>query len=410
MDGGDPRETASRKQAAAGWTGHRDLGRTRPGQGARGARAEAGAASATERAGVKAEPSNSASDRVSILVVDDEPSIRELLVRVLLRWGYEATAVESGDAALAVLRNRRITLMLCDQLMPGLVGTETLDAALAIDPSLAVIVFSGAHDARLAAEALTRGAIDFVTKPFDVGELQLVIQRALRKRALAREQGRVERLIREEVAIRTEELERERQRLRALTVGIVESLITAMEAKDDYLRGHSQRVADLAASIAHQMGYEEEMVEQVRLAGRLHDVGKIGVRADILNKPDRLTPEEYEHVKDHVRLGVQILSPLRHIGDVLEFVHDHHERWDGGGYPRGRRGAQISPGGRILAAADTFDALTSARAHRRGMAPTEALVLMETLSGRHLNPDVFAALRDVVAKQRVLPFLDHHSS
>jgi response regulator RpfG family c-di-GMP phosphodiesterase len=342
----------------------------------------------------------------AVLVVDDERPVRDVLARVLEAWGFEVLAVDSGAAALAALGERRFRMMLCDQRMPGMKGTETLEAALRADPDLAVVMVTGANDAVLATAALQRGALDFVTKPFDIEELGDRLMRALRKRDLAMEQRRVERLIREEVALRTRELEREKLALRSLTIGIAETLINAMEAKDQYLRGHSQRVADLAASIASAMGLDDDTVEHVRLAGRLHDVGKIGIREEVLNKPGKLTPEEYEHVKAHVRIGMEILEPLKHIGPALEYVHDHHEHWDGRGYPRGLRGEEISIGGRILAAADTFDALTSKRAYREPMTSAATLELMSSLSDRHVSADVLRALASVIRDRQTLLFVD----
>jgi putative nucleotidyltransferase with HDIG domain len=213
-------------------------------------------------------------------------------------------------------------------------------------------------------------------------------------------------MIREEVAQRTEELEREKDALRNLTVSVAETLINAMEVKDVYLRGHSQRVAELAASIADELGMAPDAVEQVRLAGRLHDVGKIGTREAVLNKPGPLTPGEFEHVKEHVRIGMEILAPLKHLGEALVFVHDHHEHWDGSGYPRALAGTQISMGGRILAAADAFDALTSQRAYREPMKPQETIEFLRGHVGRLLDPDVYAALGRVVARRKTLTFID----
>ena len=214
-------------------------------------------------------------------------------------------------------------------------------------------------------------------------------------------------LLREEVALRTSELEREKAALHALTIGVADTLINAMEAKDIYLRGHSSRVADQAASIAEEMGLDADVVENARLAGRLHDVGKIGIREDILNKPGALTVEEFEHVKDHVRMGMEILTPLKHIPIALDFVHDHHEHWDGGGYPRGLAGEQITIGGRILAACDAFDALTSRRAFRDAMDPQGTLAYLEQNEvGRLLDPAVFTALKKVVQRRKSLTFID----
>jgi len=215
-----------------------------------------------------------------------------------------------------------------------------------------------------------------------------------------------ERRLREELALRTKELERERASVHALTIGIAETLINAMEAKDVYLRGHSWRVAELAASVAEELGLDADRVENVRLAGRLHDIGKIGIREVVLNKPGALTAEEYAHVQEHVRIGTEILAPLRHIPEVLEFIHDHHERLDGAGYPRGRTGDEISLGGRILAACDAFDAMTSRRAYRDALDARAAIDRLETEVGQALDPLVFAALRKVVVRRGTLPFID----
>jgi len=204
----------------------------------------------------------------------------------------------------------------------------------------------------------------------------------------------------------TTELEREKAALHRLTIDLAETLINAMEAKDVYLRGHSRRVAEQAASVAEELGLDADVVENVRLAGRLHDIGKIGIREDVLNKPGALTPEEYAHVKQHVQIGMDILEPLRHIPEALEYIHDHHEHFDGSGYPRGRRGADISLGGRILTACDAFDALTSRRAYRGAFDEKQAIERLRTEVGRLLDPAVFAALERVVVRHKTLTFID----
>ena len=201
-------------------------------------------------------------------------------------------------------------------------------------------------------------------------------------------------------------LEREKAALHGLTIGIAETLINAMEAKDVYLRGHSRRVAEQAASVAEELGLDADVVEHVRLAGRLHDIGKIGIREEVLNKPGALTPDEYAHVKQHVRIGMDILEPLRHIPEALDYIHDHHEHFDGAGYPRGRAGTEISIGGRILAACDAFDAMTSRRAYREAFDEQATIGQLEADIGRLLDPAVFAALEKVVVRRKTLPFID----
>lgn len=336
-------------------------------------------------------------DRVRILVVDDEETIRLALGRFLRSRGFEVATAASGAEALAQLGEHAFSAMLCDVRMPGMSGVELLPHALALDPDLAVAILTAVNDAPTATEALARGALDYLVKPIDLAELAAALERVLERRAARMEQRRTERLIREEVALRTAELEREKAALRRLSVSTIETLVNAQEAKDMYLRGHSQRVADLATAIARELQLDEETVARVHLAGRLHDVGKIGIREEVLNKPARLTDEEYAHVKEHVRIGVDILSPLTSIiGVALDYVQDHHERWDGRGYPRGIAGAGIAIGGRILAAADSFDALTSKRAYRDPLTADATVEFLGTQAGTHLDPDVFSALARVI--------------
>ena len=333
-----------------------------------------------------------------LLVVDDDPAVQAALGRYLRSRGYEVVTAGTVEGALDEIRRARFALVLSDVRMPGTSGLDLVPRALALDPDLAVVMLSAVNDAATAAGAMQRGAGDYLVKPMELGDLANAVERALRRRALAVERRRVEQLIREEVAAATEELERDRAALRTLTVSVAETLINAMEVKDVYLRGHSQRVASLAAEIAEEMGLDADTVEYVRIAGRLHDVGKIGIREAVLNKPGRLTPEEFEHVKDHVRIGMEILAPLQHLGVALTFVHDHHERWNGGGYPRGLAGDAISVGGRILCATDAFDALTSRRAYRDPMTPQATVEYLVQHVGTLIDPAVYAALRAVVER------------
>ena len=341
-----------------------------------------------------------------ILIVDDEEAIRLALGKFLRSRGYEVLTADCGPNALEILARQRFTLMLCDVRMPGMSGIEVVTQAAKADQDLAIMMLTAVNDAPTATEALSHGAMDYLMKPIELEDLNKAVERALQKRDALIEQRTVERRIREEVALRTDELEKEKAALRNLTVNVAEALINAMEAKDIYLRGHSQRVATLGATIAEHLKLGREIVEHVRLAGRLHDVGKIGIREAVLNKPGKLTWDEFEHIKDHVRIGMEILAPLGHLGTTLRFVNDHHEHWDGTGYPRALKGEDISIGGRILAAADAFDALTSHRAYRDPLTPQDTLALLREQSGRLLDPTVFTALESIVNGGGSLDFVE----
>lgn len=331
-----------------------------------------------------------------VLVVDDEETIRLALSRFLKSRGFEVEIAGSGPAALELLSRKKFALMVCDLRMPGMTGIELLPHALATDSDLGVVMLTADADAASATLAHSAGAMNYLTKPVELPKLQQAVDQALTVRARGMQRRAVDRLIREEVALRTLELEREKNALKAMSIGIAETLINAMEAKDLYLRGHSSRVADLAAAIAVELNLGEEMRSHIHLAGRLHDVGKIGIREEILNKPGSLTAEEFEHVKNHVRFGMEILAPLQHLGVTLRYIGDHHEHWNGQGYPQGLAGENISIGGRILTAADAFDALTSKRAYREPMSSSETLSYLRTQVGRLLQPAIYAALAAVI--------------
>ncbi|HYU52593.1 MAG TPA: response regulator, partial [Gemmatimonadaceae bacterium] len=247
-----------------------------------------------------------------ILIVDDEETIRLALRKFLRSRGYEVEIAGSGDQALQILDNQSFSLMLCDVRMPGMTGVQVVPEARSRDHDLAIIMLTAVNDAATATEVLSSGATDYLMKPVELADLQQAVDRALHKRADLIEQRRLDKLIREEVALRTAELEREKESLRLMSISIAETLINAMEAKDLYLRGHSQRVAELAGQLAEELSLDERICEDLRVAGRLHDVGKIGIREAILNKPGSLTAEEFEHVKQHVKIGLDILAPLVH--------------------------------------------------------------------------------------------------
>ena len=334
-----------------------------------------------------------------ILIVDDEETIRLALRKFLRSRGYEVEIAGSGDQALQILDKQSFSLMLCDVRMPGMTGVQVVPQARQRDPDLAIIMLTAVNDAATATEVLSAGASDYLMKPVELADLQQAVDRALLKRSESMEKQRVDFLIRQEVALRTAELEQEKESLRLMSVSIAETLINAMEAKDLYLRGHSQRVAELAGQLAEEMSLDEEMCEDLRVAGRLHDVGKIGIREDILNKPDRLTPEEYDHVKRHVQIGLDILAPLFHIAKPLKYIEHHHEHWNGAGYPTGLTGENIPLGARILCVADTFDALTSKRAYRAPLEPLDALERLSVDVEKQFDPCVYDALVRVITRR-----------
>ena len=343
---------------------------------------------------------------VAVLVVDDEDGIRNALKRFLTGQGYEVALAATGDEAIAVLQRQKITCVLLDVNLPGSSGIDLVPRILEAEPDAAVLMLTAVNDATAAALCMQRGAFDYLTKPIDLDVLSRAIQRALSRRHTRIEDQQINRWLKEEVAARTAEVRAERANLERLSVATLEALVNALEAKDPYLRGHSARVADLAATIAAEMAYDDEQIERVRTAGRLHDIGKIGIREEILNKQGPLTDEEYDHVKQHVIVGSQILGPLVHLREVIAFVRSHHERWDGHGYPDRLEGESIPYGARIIGAVEIYDALTTSRPYQEKMPAETAVERMRDLMGSVLDPAVHGALERVIRHRPTLTYLD----
>lgn len=345
----------------------------------------------------------------TVLIVDDEESIRNVLKRFITGLGYETLAAADGKEALAAVERHKVTAILLDVRLPDMSGVDLVPRLLQAEPDAAILMLTAINDATSAALCMQRGALDYLTKPIDLDALGRAVLRALNRRHARLEDHEINRWLKEEVAVRAAELRQERANLERISVATLEALVNALEAKDPYLRGHSARVADLAASIADELGCDDEMIEWVRTAGRLHDIGKIGIREEILNKQGPLTDHEYQHVKEHVTVGSQILAPLVHLKDIISYVRNHHERWDGKGYPDCLAGEAIPLGARIIGAVEIYDALSTSRPYQEKMPAATAVTRMRDLAGTVIDPAVHAALESVVQHRPTLTYLDEKS-
>ncbi len=343
---------------------------------------------------------------VTLLVVDDEESIRNAVRKFLVRQGYEVVTAATGEEALAVLQRQKVTGMLLDVNLPGVSGIDMVPQILELEPNLALLMLTAVNDATTAALCMQRGALDYLIKPIDLTHLGRAIDHALEKRHTQLEGEQLNQWLKEEVALRVAERRVEQATQERISIATLEALVNALEAKDPYLRGHSARVADLSASVAAQLDCNDELIEAIRTGGRLHDIGKIGIREEILNKQGPLTDEEYEHVKQHVLVGSRILAPLVHLREVITFVRSHHERWDGFGYPDRLAGEAIPLGARVIGAVEIYDALTTARPYQEKMEPELAVERMADLVGTVVDPAVHRALLSVVSRRQALVFLD----
>jgi putative nucleotidyltransferase with HDIG domain len=320
------------------------------------------------------------------LVVDDEPGVRRSLVRMLQAQGFYCHEAGSGVEALAVLdRIGEPPLIVSDMRMPGMDGIGFLEAVRHRYPDTSVIMLTGLSETTTAVDCLHRGAADFLLKPISMSEFQARVTRALEKRALVLQnryyQETLERQVHEQA-----------QRIQELFLQGVQMLARALEAKDAYTRGHSIRVSRYAVATARSMGFEGSSLDGIRLGGELHDIGKIGTRESVLHKPGSLTADEFRQISEHPVLGERMLSPLaRESPDVLRIVRSHHERLDGRGFPDGLRGERIPIEARIVAVADSFDAMTTRRPYRESRPPDQAMAELRRVAGTQLDPEAVEA-------------------
>jgi putative two-component system response regulator len=325
---------------------------------------------------------------MSILVVEDDRSVRAVLASYLERIKYDVQQAEQGEQALQMLATHRFVAMLCDIRMPVMTGLELLPKALAADPDLAVIMLTGVGEPGPAISCLKLGAADYLIKPVNLDELHHALQRALRRREL-------EQWLAREVALRTRELEEQSRQLERLSVNILGALVDTIEAKEPALCGHSQRVADLSARIAVHLGLTGDDVEAIRTAGRLHDIGKLALREPGLALAAPAGEEIGTNAGDP-ELALHLLEPLVELKGVAEIVRYQHERYDGKGVPEGRRGEEIPLGARIVAAASLYDELALTSVDGAALAPSAAIANLRGLVGLMLDATVFAALEQEV--------------
>jgi putative nucleotidyltransferase with HDIG domain len=218
--------------------------------------------------------------------------------------------------------------------MPGKSGVELLQEIKNKCPDTAVILVTAVAETQTAINAMKQGASDYVTKPFNLVEVMLSVERALEKNSLL--------IANRDYQVRLEEkVEQQTEEIRKTFLGAMKALAEALDAKDPYTKGHSMRVTELAVTLAREYGLSEGEQEKIRLAGLVHDIGKIGIPEEILHKPDRLTEKEYEFIKEHPEIGERILKPVISDPEVLEIVRHHHERFSGSGYPEGLAGEDI---------------------------------------------------------------------
>ncbi len=306
-------------------------------------------------------------NRKRILVVDDEEAIGRLIERILKRTGHECSVVLSAEEARDVLKEESFDLILCDIHLPGESGVSLIEHVISIYPDTAVIMVTAEDDPDTVEKALEIGAYGYIVKPFQASELIINVASALRRRKLEVESRNYRDDLERIVADRTAKLEQTLD-------GVIRVVGQSVETRDLYTAGHQRRVADLACAIAEEMGgISTHQIKGIRMAGMIHDLGKLSVPAEILSKPARLNDLEFAIVKGHSKVGHDILEGIEFPWPIAETVYQHHERLNGSGYPRCLEGDEIILEARIIAVADVMEAMATHRPYRPSLGIEVAL-------------------------------------
>jgi putative two-component system response regulator len=313
-----------------------------------------------------------------VLIVDDEYIGRETLQSVLEGEGYELEMAENGFQAIEKAKQLLPDVILLDVMMPGMTGFEVCQR-IRNDPQIAeipIIILTALDDRESLLNALKAGADDFISKPFDRYELRARLLGITRL-------NRYQKLLQERAKLR----EANAQLLNAYEATI-ESLSHALDLRDRETEGHSRRVTELTLKLAQALSIPDEQIVHIRRGALLHDIGKIGIPDSILQKPDSLTEKEWGLMRKHPQYAFDMLSPIEYLRPALDIPYNHHEKWDGAGYPRGLKGDEIPMSARLFAVADVWDALTSDRPYRAAWTQEQALAYIHEQSGKHFDPQV----------------------
>ena len=321
------------------------------------------------------------SAELRVLLVDDDECLRLLMREWLELAGYIVEEAADGVEGLEMLDGGRFNIFLTDISMPRMDGITLLKEAIKLNSSIASVVVSASAELSTAISALRLGACDYIAKPFSSEALLITIERALHKKELewqlADYRLNLEKKVKEQTDV-----------INLMYVRSIDAMVNALEAKDFYTRGHSQRVMTYSVATAKEMRMVDEDIENLQRASVLHDIGKIGIRDMVINKPGELTPEEFKEVVRHPGISVSIIEPIPFFQPLLPVIMHHHERYDGQGYPAGLAGDEIPLASRILSVADTFDAMTSTRPYRKALPTDDAVAELRRCAGVQFDPDV----------------------
>ena len=331
-----------------------------------------------------------------ILIVDDEIPVAESLALCLNERGFACEQAHCLDDARRRLKSSAFMAVVADVALGDGCGLELLRALGGDTPFIPVVLISGRDDIDAVIQALRLGAADYLRKPVDADSLADSLERALARVQEVRDTEAYRQRLEEAVRSAGQDLLGKNREIRTHVISTIQALVNTLEAKDKYTEGHSWKVDIYASLIGRTLGLPWQQMDELSTSAVLHDIGKIGVREAVLNKPGKLTGDERRHVERHTAIGDWILEPMEGFEQVRKGVRWHHERLDGSGYPDGLAGDQVPMLARVLSVADFYDAVTSDRPYRAGFSHERACTMVEENAGKVFDPDVTAAFLKVI--------------
>lgn len=323
-----------------------------------------------------------------ILYIDDDVTMQEMVEEILDMYEYNSVIEDDNCNIKELLEKENIYIVITDINMPKVTGIDILKEVHEIDPNLPVILLTGSTETDDMMQAIKLGAYDYLKKPFNITDLLFTVKQAINDRTLKLQNIEYKQHLEEMVQERTKQLRVANKRIEENTIRAIMGMVNALEARDPYTKGHSERVTNISIEIARLFGYSKRKIDLLRLGALMHDIGKIGVKQSILHKPSRLTDEEYNIMKGHPEIGAHIIEPIQTDDEVLAVIIQHHEHFDGSGYPHNLKSDEITLNSRIVAVADTFDAITTSRPYRDALSYDYALNEINKFSGIQFDPEV----------------------
>jgi putative two-component system response regulator len=331
--------------------------------------------------------------KTKILIADDDAMVRSTVSKILEMFGYIVQTVSDGKGVIDIV-NDSFDVIILDINMPGMDGFDTINALNKFDYNIPVLFLTGAGSMDYAVKAINLGAYDFLTKPIeDLDIFNVKIRRAVEKRMYVLQERHYKEALEDDVRKKAEKLEEQNKLLLSYsnslenaTVQLMSSLQSAMEEKDFYTAGHTTRVTEYAVMLGMAMNLPENDQVVLRRAAQFHDIGKLVIDLSCIQKPGKLTSEEWLLIKKHPTVGANIVKPLGFMKREQFIIRHHHERMDGKGYPDGLTGDKLDPLTKILIVVDSYDAMTSRRNYRKNLNTGEALAELDNCSGSQFDP------------------------